>query len=59
MKVFEKIVRKEVILRTSHLIDPRQHGFVDFKSCTTNMVGFIDSLAVNMNDKKTYRRSIF
>ena len=52
MKVFERIVRKELLARTSHLMDPRQHGFVDFKSCTTNMVEFIDSLAVNMNDKK-------
>ena len=52
MKVFEKIVRKELLNQTNHLIDPRQHGFVDLKSCKTNMVEFLDSLAVNLNDKK-------
>ena len=52
MKVFEKIVKEELLSRTSQFIDSRQHGFVDFKSCTTNMVEFTDMLAQNLNNKK-------
>ena len=37
-------------MHTSHLLDDRQHGFLCKKSCTTNMVGFCDSLALNLND---------
>lgn len=51
MKIFEKIVKNEILVHTSHLIDYRQHGFVGNKSCATNLVGFCDNLALNMNNK--------
>ena len=40
MKVFEKCIRKEVLNSCEQLIDPRQHGFTNAKSCTTQMVPF-------------------
>ena len=51
MKIFERIIKEQLLNLTSHLLDPRQHGFLAHKSCTsTNMVGFCDSLALSLND---------
>ena len=33
MKLFERILKEELLLRTSHLLDSRQHGFLNLKSC--------------------------
>ena len=35
MKVMERIVRDELMVKCGHLIDPRQHGFLKNRSCTT------------------------
>ena len=53
MKTFERILKDELLLRTSHLLDCRQHGFLNFKSCTTNMVNFTDKLVMSINDTQT------
>ena len=50
MKIFERILKDELIFRVQHLLDNRQHGFLRNKSCTTNMVEFSDSLIVSIND---------
>ncbi len=50
MKVYEKIIRDEILLRCRHKIDDRQHGFLARKSCCTQMVDFCDSLALSLND---------
>ena len=50
MKTFERIIKDELLSRTSHLLDERQHGFLKNKSCTTNMVGFCDSLSLSLNE---------
>ena len=50
MKVFERLIKEKLLHLTSDLIDHRQHGFLEHKSCTTNMVGFCDSLAISLND---------
>lgn len=50
MKVYEKIIRDELLHRCNHLIDQRQHGFLARKSCCTQMVDFCDSLALSLND---------
>ena len=50
MKTFERIIKDTILTHTSHLLDPRQHGFLSKKSCTTNMIGFCDSLALSLND---------
>ena len=51
MKVFEKCIKKELLAECEGLIDPRQHGFVNSKSCTTQMVPFIYELEMNLNKK--------
>ena len=50
MKTFERLLKDEILLHTSHLLDSRQHGFLSNKSCTTNMAGFCDSLALSLNE---------
>ena len=50
MKVMEKIVRDEIMTRCGHMIDHRQHGFLQNKSCTTQLVDFCDSLALSLNN---------
>ena len=49
MKFMGIIVRDELMAKCSHLIDPRQHGFLQNKSCTTRLVDFCDSLALSLN----------
>ena len=50
MKVFERCIRDELTFRCSSMLDKRQHGFLPRASCTTQMVPFVDSLAVTLND---------
>lgn len=50
MKVYERIIRDELLKRCNHKIDQRQHGFLARKSCCTQMVDFCDSLALSLND---------
>ena len=50
MKTFERIMKDEILKRTSHFLDTRQHGFLSGKSCTTNLLGFCDTLAVSLNN---------
>ena len=52
MKIFERIIKDEILGHTSHNLDQRQHGFMSNKSCTTNMVHFCDSLALSLNNDK-------
>ena len=35
MKTFERIIKEELLLRIMPLLDNRQHGFLNAKSCTT------------------------
>ena len=49
MKLFEKLIRDELMLRCSHLLNEKQHGFLPQKSCTTQLIPFCDSLAVSLN----------
>ena len=53
MKTFERILKDELLIRTSHLLDCRQHKFLNFKSCTTNMVNFTDKLVMSIYDIQT------
>ena len=50
MKTFERILKDELLIRTSHLLDCRQ---LNFKSCTTIMVNFTDILVMSINDNQT------
>ena len=45
MKIFEKCIRQELSNACDELFDPRQHGFINAKSCTTQMVRFTYDLS--------------
>ena len=51
VKVFERCIRKELFTVCEQSLDPRQHGFVNSKSCTTQMVPFIYDLTMTLNNK--------
>ena len=51
MKVFERYIQKERYAACAGLLDSRQHGFLNEKSCTTQMVYFIDDLTSALNSK--------
>ena len=51
MKVFERYIRKELLSSWEQHIDPRQHGFTNAKSCTTQMVSFTYDLTLTLNNK--------
>ena len=47
-KVMERVMYDELLCRTQHLIDDRQHGFLKNKSCATNMTTMQDSVSDNL-----------
>ena len=49
MKIFEKIIRDELMIKCETKIYTNQHGFLPQKSCTTQMISFTDSIATAMN----------
>jgi hypothetical protein len=50
MKIFEKIVRDKLLAKCQHKLNDKQHGFLPHKSCTTQMIGYTDSLSLSLND---------
>ena len=52
MKIFEKCIKKELLAACGQYLDIRQHGFVNDKSCITQMVPFTHNLAFNINNKE-------
>ena len=50
MKVFEKIVRDELLAKCRDRLSHNQHGFLPQRSCTTQMVDYIDSLSTSINE---------
>ena len=53
MKTFERLIKQELLYKTMHILDDRQHGFLGDRSCTTNMINFIDSVTLSLNDCST------
>ena len=51
VKIFEIILRDRIMDKCKNLINSEQHGFLPARSCTTQMVPFIDSIAHSLNDK--------
>ena len=43
-KIMERVIYAELLKHTVHLIDDRQHGFLQNRSCARNMINLIDSL---------------
>lgn len=58
MKIFERVLKDELLTRTEHLLDPRQHGFLSSRSCTTNMVGFVDSVVHSLTDINNFSTDV-
>ena len=50
MKIFERIVRDDLMAKCQHKLHQNQHGFLPRKSCTTQMVDFVDSLSSSINE---------
>ena len=53
MKLFERILKEELLPLKSHLLDSRQDGFLNLKSCSTNMISFTDNVVLSINDPRT------
>ena len=51
MKVFERCIKTALYAACSDLLDNRQHGFVNERSCTTQMIPFTDNLALALNNR--------
>ena len=47
----ERTVQEEILNRTSHLIDRRQHGFLESKSCTTNLISLVEDVAFSLHNR--------
>ena len=51
MKVFERSIKKVLLNSCKNLLDTRQHGFLNDRSCDTQMIPFIQDLTLSLNDK--------
>jgi retron-type reverse transcriptase len=49
MKVYERVIRVELLPKVIDKIDKRQHGFLPSKSCETQLIPYNDMLAQNLN----------
>ena len=49
-KILERLVKSRLASICDPLIDPRQHGFVDGRSCATQLLPFTYSLANNISN---------
>ena len=50
MKVYERIIREDLLVRCSSKLKQHQHGFLPGKSCETQLIPFYDNLARTLND---------
>ena len=50
MKVFEYCVKDMLMTKCSHLLNDSQHGFLPSRSCTTQMIPFVDNLSYSLNN---------
>ena len=51
MKVFERSIRDELLNVCRDSIHSSQHGFLPGKSCTTQLIPFVDNLALGLNNQ--------
>ena len=49
MKVYERIIRADLMKRIENKLDHRQHGFLPRKNCETQLIPFYDNLACSLN----------
>ena len=50
MKIFERVVRDEILLKCQRKLNSNQHGFLPGKSCETQMLNFNENLAYSLNN---------
>ena len=50
MKIFEKVIRDEILLKCNGMLNKNQHGFLPAKSCETQMINFTESLTYSLNN---------
>ena len=51
-KIMEHIIQEELLIKTRHLINPEQYGFLLGKSCTTNLITITDDIATSLHNDK-------
>ena len=51
MKVFERCIKTALYSVCEDVLDPRQHGFLNNRSCVTQMIPFLHDIATNLNNK--------
>ena len=49
MKIFEKMIRDELMMRCESMLGKSQHGFLPNKSCTTQLINFADNVSQALN----------
>lgn len=51
-KVFESLPRDEIVqhLERNNLLSTHQHGFVNTRSCATNLIEFFDKITLSLDD---------
>ena len=54
MKIFERCIKTELFSACVDALDSRQHGFINDKSCTTQLVPFTHDLALALNNKSRF-----
>ncbi len=54
-KILEKIIRKNIIyhMKINHLFASDQHGFMDGRSCSTNLLTYLDKITQFLDDKES------
>ena len=48
-KIFEKCIRDELLTHCKHLLHDNQHGFLPYKSCTTQLLPFSHDISLSLN----------
>ena len=51
MKVFERCIKTSLLSVCEEYLDPRQHGFLNNKSCVTQMIPFANDLALTIDTR--------
>ena len=51
MKVFERCIKTSLLSVCEEFLDPRQHGFLNNKSCVTQMIPFANDFALTVDTR--------
>ena len=49
MKIYERIIRADLMKKIENKLDHRQHGFLPRKNCETQLIPFYDNIACSLN----------